>query len=67
MHADVHHLLHTFESSELRSGAGEFRIPRATLRTRIGWTLVEVGLRLTAQGRETAAPAPRAATAFHPA
>ncbi|MBK0376736.1 hypothetical protein I3215_28360 [Streptomyces sp. RB110-1] len=67
MHADVHHLLHTFESAELRSGAGEFRLPRATLRTQIGWTLVEVGLWLTAQGRDTAAPAPRAATAFHPA
>ncbi|MFI1930972.1 hypothetical protein [Streptomyces sp. NPDC020330] len=66
MHADVHHLLHAAESAELRSKAGEFRLPRTSLRTRVGWTLVEVGLRLTAQGRETAAPVPRAA-AFRPA
>ncbi|MFI1187729.1 hypothetical protein [Streptomyces californicus] len=67
MHADVHHLLHTFESAELRSGASEFRLPRTTLRTRIGWTLVEVGLRLTVQGRETVTSAPRATSALHPA
>ncbi|MFE2978727.1 hypothetical protein [Streptomyces sp. NPDC059258] len=64
MHADVHHLLHTIESAELRSKAGEFPLPRTSLRTRVGWTLVEVGLRLTAQGRDAAAPR---ATAFHPA
>ncbi|MFD4127094.1 hypothetical protein ACFXKK_31905 [Streptomyces globisporus] len=66
MHADVHHLLHTIEAAELHSRASEFRLPRAGLRTRVGWTLVEVGLRLTAQGREAAATTPRA-TAFHPA
>ncbi|MFF8985701.1 hypothetical protein ACF08E_20230 [Streptomyces globisporus] len=66
MHADVHHLLHTVTAAELHSRAGEFRLPRAGLRTRVGWTLVEVGLRLTAQGREAAATTPRA-TAFHPA
>ncbi|MFF2225695.1 hypothetical protein ACFVV7_20535 [Streptomyces globisporus] len=64
MHADVHHLLHTIEAAELHSRAGEFRLPRAGLRTRVGWTLVEVGLRLTAQGRDAAAPR---AAAFHPA
>ncbi|SBU93540.1 hypothetical protein YW5DRAFT_04412 [Streptomyces sp. Ncost-T6T-1] len=64
MHADVHHLLHTIGSAELHSRAGEFRLPRTGLRTRVGWTLVEVGLRLTAQGRDTAAP--RTAS-FHPA
>ncbi|MFH8883863.1 hypothetical protein [Streptomyces californicus] len=67
MHADVHHLLYTFESAELRAAASEFRRPRTALRTRIGWTLVEVGLRLAAQGRETATSAPRAASALHPA
>ncbi|MFJ2024355.1 hypothetical protein ACIODW_11195 [Streptomyces sp. NPDC087897] len=67
MHADVHHLLHTIESAELTASAHEFRLPRTPLRARFGWTLVEVGLRLTAQGREAATPAPRAATAFHPA
>ncbi|MFJ6512256.1 hypothetical protein ACIQMO_34955 [Streptomyces sp. NPDC091406] len=64
MHADVHHLLHTIESTELRSKADEFPLPRTNLRTRVGWTLVEVGLRLTAQGRDAAAPR---AAAFHPA
>ncbi|MFF2858357.1 hypothetical protein ACFVSX_00455 [Streptomyces rubiginosohelvolus] len=64
MHADVHHLLHAAEAAELHSRAGEFRLPRTSLRTRVGWTLVEVGLRLTAQGRDAAAPR---AAAFHPA
>ncbi len=68
MHADVHHLLHTVASAELHSRAAEFRLPRTSLRTRVGWTLVEVGLRLTTQSREATAAvnAPRAA-AFHPA
>ncbi|WP_282686845.1 MULTISPECIES: hypothetical protein [unclassified Streptomyces] len=64
MHADIHHLLHTIESTELHSRADEFRLPRTGLRTRVGWALVEVGLRLTAQGRDAAAPR---AAAFHPA
>ncbi|MEU9711862.1 hypothetical protein AB0E21_25135 [Streptomyces sp. NPDC047967] len=66
MHADVHHLLHTVQAAELHAGAGAVRLPRAGLRTRVGWALVEVGLRLTAQSRDTAAAAHRA-TAFHPA
>jgi hypothetical protein len=64
MHADVHHLLHATRSAELHHEAAAFRLPRTSLRTRVGWTLVEVGLRLTAQSRE--ATAPRAA-AFGPA
>ncbi|APS21311.1 hypothetical protein TK78_22055 [Streptomyces sp. Tue 6075] len=64
MHADVHHLLHAAESAELHSKAGVFRLPRADLRTRVGWTLVEVGLRLTARSRDAAAPR---TAAFHPA
>ncbi|MFJ8972582.1 MULTISPECIES: hypothetical protein [Streptomyces] len=60
MHADVHHLLHTARASELRCEATAFRLPRTSLRSRVGWTLVEVGLRLT-QSRDTAPPtAPRA-------
>ncbi|MFB8143397.1 hypothetical protein [Streptomyces parvus] len=66
MHADVHHLLHAAESAELHAKAAEFRLPPTSLRTRVGWTLVEVGLRLTTQGRDAAGPAPRTA-AFHPA
>ncbi|MFH9609317.1 hypothetical protein [Streptomyces sp. NPDC017448] len=64
MHADVHHLLHTIDSAELHCRAAEFRLPRASLRARLGWVLVEVGLRLTAQGRDTVVPR---ATAFRPA
>ncbi len=64
MHADVHHLLHTAASAELHTKAAEFRLPRTSLRTRAGWMLVEVGLRLTAQGRDAATPR---AAAFHPA
>ncbi|PVC92730.1 hypothetical protein [Streptomyces sp. CS014] len=64
MHADIHHLLHTIESTELHSRAAGFRLPRAGLRTRVGWTLVEVGLWLTTQGRDAAAPR---TAAFHPA
>lgn len=59
MHADVHHLIHTARASELHDGATAFRLPRTSLRSRVGWTLVEVGLRLT-QSRDTAtATAPR--------
>ncbi|MGW7093643.1 hypothetical protein [Streptomyces sp. NPDC054874] len=64
MHADVHHLLHTARASELHHEAARFHLPRTSLRTRVGWALVEVGLRLTTQSRE--ATAPRAAS-FHPA
>ncbi|RPK83069.1 MULTISPECIES: hypothetical protein [Streptomyces] len=64
MHADVHHLLHTTRAAELHREATAFRLPRTSLRTRVGWTLVEVGLRLTAQSRETTAPR---AGVLHPA
>ncbi|MFJ6614142.1 hypothetical protein ACIQPT_28095 [Streptomyces sp. NPDC091289] len=68
MHADVHHLLHTARATELHGEATAFRLPRTSLRTRVGWTLVEVGLRLTTQSREasTTVNAPRA-TAFRTA
>ncbi|MFG3406069.1 hypothetical protein [Streptomyces sp. NPDC048142] len=61
MHADVHHLLHAARASELHGEAAAFRLPRTRLRTRVGWALVEAGLRLTVESRETAATAPRTA------
>ncbi|WP_103530227.1 hypothetical protein [Streptomyces sp. SM11] len=59
MHADVHHLLHAARAAELQSQTTEFPLPRTALRTRVGRTLVVVGLRLTGESRETAATAPR--------
>ncbi|MFF2845490.1 hypothetical protein ACFVT5_04050 [Streptomyces sp. NPDC058001] len=55
MHSDIHLRLHELRATELTAEAAAYiqerRRPR--LRTRLGWTLVEVGLRL--------ATAPRAA------
>ncbi|CAL9541740.1 hypothetical protein [Streptomyces sp. enrichment culture] len=61
MHPDIHLVLHGMRAAELRAEAGGRRppdVPRrpGPLRTRVGWTLVEVGLRL-ATVRGTAAPA----------
>ncbi|MDX2407975.1 hypothetical protein NJO91_33215 [Streptomyces microflavus] len=50
MHADIHLTLHTDRAAELRHEAQEFRLPRARLRTRVGWTMVEFGLRLARSG-----------------
>ncbi|MFJ8859439.1 hypothetical protein ACIRD8_13475 [Streptomyces sp. NPDC102451] len=50
MHSDVHHLLHTYRAAELHDAAAEFRPVRPGLRHRMGWTMVELGLRL-AQSR----------------
>lgn len=50
MHAHIHLRLHTDRAAELRDEAGTFRIPRPRLRTRVGWAMVEVGLRLTQSG-----------------
>ncbi|WP_406117841.1 hypothetical protein [Streptomyces anulatus] len=66
MHADVHHLLHTARASELHCRATAFHLPRTSLRSRVGWTLVEVGLRLT-QSRDTAATSAPRAGAFRTA
>ncbi|MFI6375838.1 hypothetical protein [Streptomyces sp. NPDC050546] len=50
MHPDIHLALHHARAAELRAEAGAPRPVRARqghrLRTRLGWTLVEVGLRL---------------------
>ncbi|MEU2339350.1 hypothetical protein ABZ770_34710 [Streptomyces sp. NPDC006654] len=51
MHPETHLALHRARTAELRAEAeahrlaGRARHPRA-LRTRVGWTLVEIGLRL---------------------
>ncbi|WNF27312.1 hypothetical protein RI138_10950 [Streptomyces sp. C11-1] len=62
MHSDIHHVLHATRAVELHteaakfdSGAADFQIPRMGLRSRIGWTLVEVGLRLTTRSTPPAA------------
>ncbi|WP_340378608.1 hypothetical protein U5640_28015 [Streptomyces sp. SS7] len=61
MHPETHLALHRTRAAELHASAAAHRLaasaaarPRA-LRTRLGWTLVEVGLRLAAPG--PAAPA----------
>jgi hypothetical protein len=54
MHPDTHLALHHVRAAELRAEADAYRLtavarqPRRSghLRTRLGWTLVEVGLRL---------------------
>ncbi|MFE4966528.1 hypothetical protein [Streptomyces sp. NPDC056660] len=56
MHPETHLTLHHTRTAELRAEADAYRLavparPPRALRTRVGWTLVEVGLRL-------AAPAP---------
>ncbi|MET9898495.1 hypothetical protein [Streptomyces sp. NPDC006446] len=61
MHPDTHLQLHHLRAADLRAEADAYRLTAETgnprrLRARVGWTLVEVGLRL--------ASAPKAAAAF---
>ncbi|RZB16470.1 hypothetical protein StrepF001_27755 [Streptomyces sp. F001] len=62
MHPETHLALHHTRAAELRAEADAYRLatmarrPRG-LRTRLGWTLVEVGLRL-ASAPKTAAAVP---------
>lgn len=63
MHADIHHLMHATRAAELHCQTTDFPLPRTALRTRVGWTLVEIGLRLT-QSRDTTATAPPRTAAF---
>ncbi|GGY96947.1 hypothetical protein [Streptomyces nitrosporeus] len=60
MHHHVHLMLHTYRSAELLAEADRSRALASPpgLRGRMGWALVEIGLRL-AQGRPV--PAARAA------
>lgn len=53
LHPDTHLALHHTRAAELRAEADAHRLAAAAkqpgeLRTRLGWTLVEVGLRLAA-------------------
>jgi len=60
MHPETHLALHHTRAADLRAEACAYRLatearrPRY-LRTRLGWTLVEVGLRLAATPRTAAA------------
>ncbi|MGI5455246.1 hypothetical protein ACQEWB_19105 [Streptomyces sp. CA-249302] len=51
MHPETHLALHHARAAELRAEAEAHNLaaaihPRRDLRTRVGWTLVELGLRL---------------------
>ncbi|MFJ2934078.1 hypothetical protein ACIO8G_15060 [Streptomyces sp. NPDC087219] len=48
MHADIHLQLHQLHAAELHRAAATTapRVPGPTLRVQLGWTLVELGLRL---------------------
>ncbi|GAA3395151.1 hypothetical protein [Streptomyces roseoviridis] len=61
MHCDVHLMLHALTADELRRTAAE-STPAVPLRVRLGWTLVEFGLRLAASRPRTAPAAVRPAT-----
>ncbi|MEU0371279.1 hypothetical protein ABZ070_13625 [Streptomyces sp. NPDC006283] len=67
MHSDIHLTLHDLRADELRTAAARTAaartaaartVPRERIRTRLGWALVEVGLRMvhqpTAPGTATA-------------
>jgi hypothetical protein len=60
MHPETHLALHQARAAELRAEADAYRRAAATrhprnLRTRLGWTLVELGLRLAAAPKTAAA------------
>ncbi|MFI5754442.1 hypothetical protein [Streptomyces sp. NPDC051569] len=50
MHPDIHLVLHTLRAAELRRAAtprpAPRVAPRTAIRVRVGWLLVELGLRL---------------------
>ncbi|MEV7102823.1 hypothetical protein [Streptomyces atroolivaceus] len=50
MHSDIHHLLHAYRATELHREAAQFTHERPGLRHRVGWTMIELGLRLTQAG-----------------
>ncbi|MFF0060739.1 MULTISPECIES: hypothetical protein [unclassified Streptomyces] len=49
MHPDIHLRLHHLRAAELHERALAHRPQRADIRTQLGWTLVELGLRLVQQ------------------
>ncbi|MFE7811275.1 hypothetical protein ACFU5P_04680 [Streptomyces sp. NPDC057433] len=60
MHPETHLALHHARAAELRAEADAYRLAAAArrprdIRTRLGWTLVEVGLRLAAAPKTAAA------------
>ncbi|MDG9713524.1 hypothetical protein [Streptomyces sp. DH10] len=57
MHPDIHLALYNARAAELRAEAGVRPAARNrnALRTRLGWTLVEVGLRLATRPGTAAA------------
>ncbi|MEV5354100.1 hypothetical protein [Streptomyces sp. NPDC052693] len=55
MHPDIHLALHHARAADLRAEAGLRPARRSDLRTRLGWTLVEVGLKLATRPRRAAA------------
>ncbi|MEN8650139.1 hypothetical protein ABCR94_05720 [Streptomyces sp. 21So2-11] len=65
MHPDMHLQLHTLRAAELRREAAEYALlPRSKqhpVRTSLGWTMVDLGLRLAHQQPLGAARAARAA------
>ncbi|MEE1811591.1 hypothetical protein [Streptomyces sp. BE133] len=62
MHPDTHLLMHHQRAAELRQRAAELHLAptasRTGLRTRLGWVLVELGLRVLSRhpGRTSVAP-----------
>lgn len=60
MRPEIHLALHHVRAAELRAEADAYRLAAAArrprdLRTRLGWALVEVGLRLAATPKAAAA------------
>jgi hypothetical protein len=59
MHPETHLALHRVRAAEFRAEADAYRLAAAArrprnLRSRLGWTLVEVGLRLAAAPKTAA-------------
>ncbi|MGW0289559.1 hypothetical protein [Streptomyces tuirus] len=52
MHPDIHLALHHARATELRAETEPRPAPRHNLRTRLGWTLIEVGLKLATRPRQ---------------
>ncbi|MGW1227781.1 hypothetical protein [Streptomyces sp. NPDC001478] len=64
MNAENHLQLHRIRAAELHSHADQFRLgllaaPRQDLRTRLGWGLVELGLRVIPRNPVVRPRAPR--------
>ncbi|GGW77546.1 hypothetical protein [Streptomyces lomondensis] len=51
MHPDIHLALHHARAAELRAETGPCPARRQDLRARLGWTLIEVGLKLATRPR----------------